>query len=57
MSCNQCDEERNFDKEDYRLILDALWKRQRCYIAGDKMFKHYGSIISEVERRSEMVKQ
>ena len=26
-----------FTKDDYKLIIDALWKRQRCFIAGDKM--------------------
>nr|BAR35403.1 hypothetical protein [uncultured Mediterranean phage uvMED] len=38
-------------KEDYKLIIDALWKRQTCYIAGDRMFKEYGHLIEEMERR------
>ena len=29
-------------KADYKLICDALHKRQRNFIAGDRMFKHYG---------------
>ena len=38
-------------QEDYKLIIDALWKRQRCFIAGDRMYKEYGSLIDEMERR------
>ena len=38
-------------QEDYKLIIDALWKRQRCFIAGDRMYKEYGSLINEMERR------
>jgi hypothetical protein len=38
-------------QEDYKLIIDALWKRQRCFIAGDRMYREYGHLINEMERR------
>jgi len=41
-----------FTKDDYKLIIEALWKRQRCYIAGDKMFRKYDSLIKEFENAS-----
>ena len=41
-----------FSENDYKLIIDALWKRQRCFIAGDKMFKKYESLIKEFEHDS-----
>ena len=44
--------EKTFTAEDYKLILDALWKRQRCFIAGDRMFKKYESLIKEFEHAS-----
>ena len=41
-----------FTKDDYKLIIDALWKRQRCFIAGNKMFRKYDSLIKEFENAS-----
>ena len=41
-----------FTKDAYKLIIDALWKRQRCFIAGDKMFRKYDSLIKEFENAS-----
>ena len=38
-----------FTQEDYKLIIDALWKRQRAFIAGDKMFRHYEYLITQME--------
>ena len=38
-----------FNQADYKLIIEALWKRQRCYIAGDRMFKKFESLIKEME--------
>lgn len=43
---------RTLNKNDYKLIIDALWKRQRCYIAGDRMFKEYESLIKEFQNAS-----
>ena len=37
-------------KADYKLICDALHKRQRNFIAGDRMFKHYGILLDKFDR-------
>lgn len=31
-----------------RMLAEALWRRQRSFIAGDKQFKEYGAILDEV---------
>jgi|TARA_R100000027_G_scaffold19067_1_gene13773 hypothetical protein len=41
----------DFTKQDYVLIIEALEKRQHCYIAGDKMFNEYASLSDEMRRR------
>ncbi len=41
----------DFSKQDYVLIIDALEKRQRCFIAGDKMYNEYASLSQEMRRR------
>ena len=41
-----------FTKDDYKLIIDALWMRERSFIAGDKMFRKYDSLIKEFENAS-----
>ena len=41
----------DFTKQDYVLIIDALEKRQHCYIAGDRMFNEYASLSDEMRRR------
>ena len=43
----------DFSHEDYKLIINALEKRQRNYIAGDKMYNKYASLAGEMRRRSE----
>ena len=43
---------RTLTQNEYKLVLDALWKRQRCFIAGDRMFKEYESLIKEFENAS-----
>ena len=43
-------DEFDFTKADYKLICDALYKRQRKYIAGDRMFKQYGVLLEKFER-------
>ena len=43
-------DEFDFTKVDYKLICDALYKRQRNYIAGDRMFKQYGVLLEKFER-------
>jgi very-short-patch-repair endonuclease len=43
----------DFSCEDYKLIIEALEKRQHNYIAGDKMHNEYASLAGEMRRRSE----
>ena len=37
-----------FTEEEKRMFAEALWRRQRCFIAGDKMFKNYEALLNEV---------
>ena len=30
------------------MLIDAIWIRQRCFIAGDTMFKEYGEMLDEL---------
>ena len=38
----------SFTEEQIKLLADAIWMRQRCFIAGDKRFKEYGLILDEL---------
>jgi hypothetical protein len=38
----------SFTEEQIKLLADAVWMRQRCFIAGDKSFKQYGAILNEI---------
>lgn len=31
-----------------KLLADAVWMRQRCFIAGDRRFKEYGAMLNEI---------
>ena len=31
-----------------KLLADAVWMRQRCFIAGDKRFKEYGEMLNNL---------
>ena len=31
-----------------RLLIDAVWMRQRAYIAGDRMFNEYGRLLDDL---------
>ncbi|NVM37967.1 MAG: hypothetical protein HWN81_20405 [Candidatus Lokiarchaeota archaeon] len=44
-----------FSEEEVKLLMDAAWTRQRCFIAGDRMFKSYGTILSKLEEDSSYV--
>jgi hypothetical protein len=37
-----------FTEEELKLLADALWMRQRCFIAGDKRFKEYGKMLNSI---------
>lgn len=32
-------------EEQLCLLADAIWMRQRCFIAGDRRFKEYGEML------------
>jgi len=35
-------------EDQIKLLADAVWMCQRCFIAGDKRFKEYGKILNEL---------
>jgi hypothetical protein len=35
----------SFSEEEIKLLADAIWMRQRCFVAGDKRFKEYGKLL------------
>jgi len=37
-----------FTEDEKRKIAEAVWRRQRCFIAGDKQFNEYAKILDEV---------
>jgi len=41
-----------FTEEQVKLLADAIWMRQRCFIAGDRRFKEYGEILDEFVKDS-----
>jgi len=41
---------KDFSEYELRLIADAIWKRQKCYIAGDRKFKEYGILLDEITK-------
>jgi hypothetical protein len=32
-------------EDQIKLLADALWIRQRCFVAGDRRFKEYGEML------------
>ena len=44
-----------FTEEQVKLMADAIWMRQRCFIAGDKRFREYGAILDEFLKDMEYV--
>lgn len=39
-----------FSNDEIELLIDASWKRQRCFIAGDRRFKEYGAILDKLRK-------
>ena len=35
-------------EDQIKLLADAIWMRQRCFIAGDKRFKEYGTMLEVI---------
>jgi len=38
----------NLSDHERRLLIDAVWMRQRAYIAGDRMFNEYGRLLEDL---------
>ena len=36
-----------FSDRERKMLAEAIWRRQRSYIAGDKPFNEYGKMLSE----------
>ena len=37
----------NFTDQEIELLIDAVWMRQRCFIAGDKRFREYSNLLEQ----------
>jgi hypothetical protein len=37
-----------FTEEQIKLLADAVWMRQRCFIAGDRKFKEYSVLLNDI---------
>ena len=37
-----------FTEQERRMFAEAIWRRQRVFIAGDKQFKEYGKLLGEI---------
>jgi hypothetical protein len=37
-----------FTIEERKLLAEAIWRRQRSYIAGDRKFREYGALLDEL---------
>jgi hypothetical protein len=35
-------------EDQVKLLADAVWMRQRCFIAGDKRFKEYAIMLEDI---------
>jgi hypothetical protein len=35
-------------EKEIKLLADAVWMRQRCFIAGDRRFKEYGKMLDQL---------
>ena len=42
---------KDFSDYELQLLADAIWMRQRRFIAGDRRFKEYGVILDEIRER------
>lgn len=40
---------KDFSKYELKLLADAVWTRQRHFIAGDRKFKEYGALLKEIQ--------
>lgn len=40
----------NLSQHEREMLIDAIWIRQRCFIAGDRMFREYGEMLDELTK-------
>jgi len=43
--------EQSLSNEELELMIDAVWRRQRCFIAGDRRFREYGAILEKLRAK------
>jgi len=41
---------KDFLEYELKLLADAVWTRQRHFIAGDRRFKEYGELLDEIQK-------
>jgi len=46
---------KDFSDYELKLLADAVWMRQRCFIAGDRRFREYGVILDEIREKIDYV--
>jgi|TARA_B100000927_G_C16363061_1_gene428315 hypothetical protein len=39
---------KDFTEDEKQMLAEALWKKQRSFIAGDKLFRSYEKLLNEV---------
>jgi hypothetical protein len=42
---------KDFSDYELKLLADAIWIRQRHFVAGDKKFKEYGKLLDEISEK------
>jgi hypothetical protein len=45
----------HFSDYELKLLADAVWMRQRRFIAGDRRFREYGEILDEIREKIDYV--
>ena len=40
-----------FTNQELEMMIDAIWKRQHHFIAGDRRYKEYGAILEKLRER------
>ncbi len=44
-------------EDQLKLIADAVWMRQRCFVAGDRRFKEYGEMLDTLLENMDYIPQ
>ena len=44
-------QEEKFTNAELELMIDAIWKRQHHFIAGDRRYKEYGAILEKLREQ------